>query len=884
MVELHVDGETFVNEGIIEETRMGIAAVLVSGDNITIENRGGGVIAAAGLTGSGGGSGAAIEVSGAGATINNREGAEIIGRNGAAVFAFDGGPVIFRNYGVRQGAVRTSNFDDIIYEGGTNRILLDGDRNLEDRIDLFAGDDTITFDYATFEQQFIGGTASDRTSVQVDGGDGDDTLVFANLTGAPSYFDLFSFERVIFRDTDGIADSSRLDGSVSSFSSSTIVTDTNVFLTVSNTDVQRLEIGGEAVTVSNSRLATIGAADFKADGISLSLANGARVTENILLSDFDDVIRLEDSRVTPFSSEVDFHGIDGGAGFDTLVIDKDSLVWDIRNIERLVVPGVSPEGAEISLFPRAAFFDGFDEVDVGANVILRLGASGGAPSEFETVTLNGATLIASDNSTFGTITGTSDSETVNLLRAALTGSISLADGNDRVDLVEGSLDGVRVDLGGGDDLLVYRLVETLSASEFDGGAGTDLLQLSAGDGVTVDLGTFSGFERIEVQASAVGGRTDSAVIDISLGASFAALDAADTRVTVKPRSGDGNASIVIDSASTIASLSYDFDAAGGVESVNTTVSGHIVGDLVMGGGADLVFVEETGAIGGVIRGGMGSDTFSGGQSSERYVATLPELDGDSISVFAEGDSLTIEGASIFGGGVSVDGIRYSVSAGDSSAAFDLSSATGREVLFSGQATGSTSVTTVERIASLSEGARVLDDTINGIANARFLSGETSSTFKVTILAADAGADFSNSLGIYEVRSDGSIADVILLQDNVSLGGEVLIDGIDAGSQLGFFVLQNGAGRITGTDLSIDISTGTAVLLQDGGAIDAPVFLSHDASLNVDGMEHVLSGGGDAVTSLRLGFEDLIRTEGSDDDFQDVVFTVEAVDPALPMII
>jgi hypothetical protein len=167
-----------------------------------------------------------------------------------------------------------------------------------------------------------------------------------------------------------------------------------------------------------------------------------------------------------------------------------------------------------------------------------------------------------------------------------------------------------------------------------------------------------------------------------------------------------------------------------------------------------------------------------------------------------------------------------------------------------------------------------------------LSSSTSSRFKVTLQESDAGAAFENSLGVYEVRSDGRIADVRLLTENVKLGGTFLVENIDDGSTLGFFIVQDGA-RLTSASaldvagVGIDVLGGTAMLTQGGDIVDgATLFLSHDASLNVDGAQHALSGVKiGASVSLQIGFEDQIRDEvSSDEDFQDVVFTVEALPP------
>ena len=74
----------------------------------------------------------------------------------------------------------------------------------------------------------------------------------------------------------------------------------------------------------------------------------------------------------------------------------------------------------------------------------------------------------------------------------------------------------------------------------------------------------------------------------------------------------------------------------------------------------------------------------------------------------------------------------------------------------------------------------------------------------------------------------------------------------------------------------DANAAEALYLALGGA-DAgrTVFHSYAAALNIDGIEHALSGvkpGGEALT---IGFEDLLN--GGDRDYQDVVFTIQQIE-------
>jgi hypothetical protein len=200
--------------------------------------------------------------------------------------------------------------------------------------------------------------------------------------------------------------------------------------------------------------------------------------------------------------------------------------------------------------------------------------------------------------------------------------------------------------------------------------------------------------------------------------------------------------------------------------------------------------------------------------------------------------------------------------------------------------GNDTVITFEAfLPALTEGGRVSDAAITGIVNRPYLNGDTSSSFRITV-EANASAGFDNALGVYEVRSNGSIGDVQLLAANVkTVSGALNVTGVDPGSELGFFIVQNGANRLPSSVLAsegtlsvLSQAAGFMALAHNGLAMPGLVtFFSHSPAANVDGMEHTLSGvASDGSGALSIGFEDLIRTgRQSDDDFQDVVVSVFA---------
>ncbi|MBV7257755.1 DUF4114 domain-containing protein [Pacificimonas sp. WHA3] len=304
---------------------------------------------------------------------------------------------------------------------------------------------------------------------------------------------------------------------------------------------------------------------------------------------------------------------------------------------------------------------------------------------------------------------------------------------------------------------------------------------------------------------------------------------------------------------------------------------------------------DGGAGNDTLRGGLGNDRYTVTQGDDRVVGTMEELVGDTIIDFGPGDSLFVMGQDLSrdkvqlrrgGAGLELgfdangDGVFNTVTESPLTVISTL--LTGGDVMLS-RVEGGSDVRYVAFLPTLGEGARVDAGSINGIANEAYLAGDNRGNFTVTLQESDAG--FDNSLGVYEVRGDGTIADVRIISRNVKDdAGEVLtIGNVDVGSRLGFFLVQDGANMLPSAldldALGIDVSGGSAVLTAAGSAVaGATIFLSHDASLNADGQRHVLSGVDDDDTgALRVGFEDLFRVGAtSDDDFQDVVFRVEAV--------
>ncbi len=182
----------------------------------------------------------------------------------------------------------------------------------------------------------------------------------------------------------------------------------------------------------------------------------------------------------------------------------------------------------------------------------------------------------------------------------------------------------------------------------------------------------------------------------------------------------------------------------------------------------------------------------------------------------------------------------------------------------------------------------------------------------TVTFMNEGAGYRNSLGVYEFDTDGKISNVQILFANASkqYSGGDLIAGqsqvsfdVNAGSQLGFFVVSNGYGKGSENQVALDAQTGTFALRHEDGSAgninNGPVELYHVSengqethvksqygndlyhsatkesdqhSLNPDNYSHVVGRASSVTGELLIGFEDL--RGGGDNDYDDTVILVE----------
>jgi len=257
---------------------------------------------------------------------------------------------------------------------------------------------------------------------------------------------------------------------------------------------------------------------------------------------------------------------------------------------------------------------------------------------------------------------------------------------------------------------------------------------------------------------------------------------------------------------------------------------------------------------------------------------LEEFNGATFDGVDDGDTFVFTNAPLFGdaqivenataGTVSFNGALTTVDANLTAGSF-LSVTTGAS-----EVTARFLDTLLGDGEDLREGQSVDPAQVDGIGFDAYLTGDGSRDYVVTAGASTSA--FANTLGAYEIDASGAISNVRILFENskTAAGTSVEIDDVAAGSQLQFFLIQNGAdlaAELSDT-LVFDTSGARPMLMDDGAGVDAEIFHSASTGFNSDGVEHFLSGATAEADALRIGIEDLVG--GGDRDYQDMVFTVD----------
>ncbi|EMD83466.1 choice-of-anchor I family protein [Pacificimonas flava] len=288
--------------------------------------------------------------------------------------------------------------------------------------------------------------------------------------------------------------------------------------------------------------------------------------------------------------------------------------------------------------------------------------------------------------------------------------------------------------------------------------------------------------------------------------------------------------------------------------------------------------------------GLGSDTITLGGGDDQIVGSFADHVGDTVSGFDVGDQLRIQEGDLtaFDLQVTQVGESYLVSGANVAAGGILLEGTFERQGFVFGRRGEEVTVAVDDVIdadNLVDMQAIAEELSVGMGGASlYLNGDNAADYTLTFENDLSVADFDNSLLAYEIGADGQIVDVTLLAANVkTVEGPLSVTDVDAGNQLHFALLQKGGDIDFDGALDIDVSSGEAVLTVDGEAVDRSLLVSHDAALNVTGIDHVLSGTtGTTEGDVRIAFED--QTVEVDADYQDIVFTVEAMPPAAMEIV
>lgn len=331
----------------------------------------------------------------------------------------------------------------------------------------------------------------------------------------------------------------------------------------------------------------------------------------------------------------------------------------------------------------------------------------------------------------------------------------------------------------------------------------------------------------------------------------------------------------------------------------------LVSNLITGSGNDTIVGNERSNVlianagNDTIFGGAGDDLISGGAGADiitfgigRSVLrdAVADLDGDVIMDLGRFNAVEMMG--VFAGRADLVFSSFTEATDVTLGATTFQLRGGFEggefmVVARGEgADAQTSLSYVNLLPTLSEGVRVNSDEINNIANTAFLTGDGQVSYSVVFETGV--SSYHNMLGAYVISVDGTISDVqMLFMDTLSTraGMTMALDMLEAGEQLGFFLIQDGYDVFGALpdDLSFvfsdnspaDVDVGGSPLLYSasrGYLTSAEIFFT-TAQFNDGGYAQVLSGVSADGSSLRLGFEDMGQAFG-DNDFQDVVVTVQ----------
>lgn len=352
----------------------------------------------------------------------------------------------------------------------------------------------------------------------------------------------------------------------------------------------------------------------------------------------------------------------------------------------------------------------------------------------------------------------------------------------------------------------------------------------------------------------------------------------------------------------LANVSFDFASTGNgvsVSLVGPPPPPATEGDDTVNGSSGSETLDG-GAGNDTIVGGGGADSISLGTGDDTLAGYWGDMNGDVVSGFSSDDRIDITGSLIGRGNfdVAVEAGMATLTAAGSSLQLNGDFTDGQFMAIT-RGTGAdahTVVTFENYLPSLKEGASVNPATINGIANEGFLTGDGNVSFTVNFISS--GSSYANTLGAYLVAEDGTISDVQILFNNTRdmTSGSVNLGVPDNNERIGFFLIQDGFTKYgalpdnlsflaSGTNTAADLDDGLAPTLSSAtlGALNAASIFHSFGTLNPGDVIQVLSGVSPGGSDLQVGFEDILSTSG-DNDFQDVVFSVQVDNNDLQLLV
>lgn len=319
---------------------------------------------------------------------------------------------------------------------------------------------------------------------------------------------------------------------------------------------------------------------------------------------------------------------------------------------------------------------------------------------------------------------------------------------------------------------------------------------------------------------------------------------------------------------------------------NDTLIGNDRDNVLKAGAGDDIIVTSGGN--DMVSGGAGADTIHFGGGHSILSDSVADLNGDAVRDFGFG-AVDVLGMRLGWNSFSITATQTTISADGSTVELYGSFAGNGVFILSARGSGAdahTGIGYVNYLPTLAEGVSVDMASINGVAGQSFLTGDGSVRFTLELKSAVSA--FANSLGVYKVKADGTIADVQILFDNtldVAAGARSVDLGVPGtGERIGFFLIQDGfhaygdlpnnlSFLAPGATLAATVDSGLAILMSAtlGALTGAQVFHS-SAALNPYGANQVLSGVTPGGLELQIGFEDQPNATG-DRDFQDVVIGI-----------